>query len=328
MGVDAFNTRRDFTDFSERRLGFGVSTGYPFRNLNVPFFGPPKADLSKGSDELASAPPITMWDYMRGGMSYELTHENIGGISSNAPSEIKDEKGSSLTSSMTPSVSYDSRDHFFSPTEGTKSAFSVKFAGLGGDTRFIKSDVSARWHYPLLKDPNWGGAYVLALGGTLGYGFGFAQNDLPLFERYFIGGINSVRGFTDRSIGPRTSPSCIGSAGTNKSVPSAGCDSLNNSNETFTKVNGDVIGGDKAAVFNTELLFPIAEQYGLRGVAFFDMGDAFNNGFSFSDFRRSVGVGARWMSPFGPLRVELGFPLNKKPNDETSVLGFSIGSQP
>jgi outer membrane protein insertion porin family len=169
---------------------------------------------------------------------------------------------------------------------------------------------------------------VLALGGTLGYGFGFAQNDLPLFERYFIGGINSVRGFTDRSIGPRTSPSCIGSAGTNKSVPSAGCDSLNNSNETFTKVNGDVIGGDKAAVFNTELLFPIAEQYGLRGVAFFDMGDAFNNGFSFSDFRRSVGVGARWMSPFGPLRVELGFPLNKKPNDETSVLGFSIGSQP
>ena len=79
---------------------------------------------------------------------------------------------------------------------------------------------------------------------------------------------------------------------------------------------------------NVELLFPIMEQYGLRGVAFFDMGNAFTNGINFGDMRRSVGAGARWMSPFGPLRVELGFPLNKKPGDETSVLGFSIGSQP
>jgi outer membrane protein insertion porin family len=90
----------------------------------------------------------------------------------------------------------------------------------------------------------------------------------------------------------------------------------------------DVIGGEKAMVLNTELLFPIMEQYGLRGVAFFDMGSAFGESFSFSELRRSVGAGVRWMSPFGPLRVELGFPLAKKSGDETSVLGFSIGSQP
>jgi outer membrane protein insertion porin family len=70
------------------------------------------------------------------------------------------------------------------------------------------------------------------------------------------------------------------------------------------------------------------EQYGLRGVAFFDMGSSFSDSFSFNDLRRSVGAGVRWMSPFGPLRVELGFPLSKQPHDETSVLGFSIGSQP
>ncbi len=328
LGADGFNTRRDFTDFTEKKLGFDVRTSYPLKDLNVPFFGPPKVDLSKGSDELASNEPITMWDYLRGGMAYELTHEDIGSIDSSAPLDIQQQKGTSLTSSMTPSLSYDSTDHFFAPTEGTKSNFSVKFAGLGGDTRFIKSDLSARWYYPLLKDPNWGGAYVLGLGGSMGYGFGFGQKDLPLFERYFIGGINSVRGFSDRSIGPRVSDSCIGTSGSNKPVPAAGCDSLNTSDETFTKTSGDVIGGNKAAVFNTEFLFPIAEQYGLRGVAFFDMGDAFTNGFSFSDVRRSVGVGARWMSPFGPLRVELGFPINKKPGDETSVLGFSIGNQP
>ena len=345
-GFDAFNTRRDYTDFNERKLGFDVRTSYPLKNLNLPLFGAPKADLSKGSDELASAPPITMWDYMRGGMSYELTHDDIGGVSKNASDEIKKEEGTSLTSSVSPSLSYDSRDHFFFPTEGTKSAFTTKFAGLGGDTRFIKADLSARWHYPLLKDPNWGGAYVLALGGSVGSGLGLGQGDLPLFERYFIGGINSVRGFADRSIAPRTDPVCVSSVKSflnvknipGKKLSSANCKSqdttytdpvtLKTVNETFTYSSGDIIGGNSSAVFNTELLFPIAEQYGLRGVAFFDVGNAWNGGFNLSDFRRSVGVGARWLSPFGPLRVELGFPLSKQPHDETSILGFSIGSQP
>ncbi|HBA40152.1 MAG TPA: outer membrane protein assembly factor BamA, partial [Deltaproteobacteria bacterium] len=97
------------------------------------------------------------------------------------------------------------------------------------------------------------------------------------------------------------------------------------------KEDGDVIGGDKLAVLSAEMLFPIMEQYGLRGVAFFDMGQAFrksDNLFDFAEFRRSIGVGGRWLSPFGPLRVELGFPLNKKSGDDTSVVGFSLGNQP
>ena len=120
-----------------------------------------------------------------------------------------------------------------------------------------------------------------------------------------------MRGFADRSLGPRESV----------------CDRDRDTGEPC-RGGTDVVGGDKAAVFNAELLFPVAEQYGLRGVAFFDMGNAFSDGFSFGELRRSVGVGGRWLSPFGPLRVELGFPLNKKPTDDTSVIGFSIGSQP
>jgi outer membrane protein insertion porin family len=239
---------------------------------------------------------------MRGGVSYSLTRDKISKISETASQQIKDEAGTSLTSAVTPNISYDSRDHFFAPTEGTKFSLALKTAGLGGDTEFIKPDLSARWHFPLLKDPNWGGAYVFALGGSLGYG-----NNLPLFERYFIGGINSVRGFAERSIAPR--------------APS-GCDASGN-NCTGT----EVIGGDKAAVLNAEILFPIYEQYGLRGVTFFDVGNAFNS-FNLNEFRRSVGFGVRWLSPFGPIRVELGFPMNKQPGDDTSVIGFSIGSQP
>ena len=322
LGVEAYNTKRDYIDFNERKIGFGVNTSYPMKYFRMPFFGADPAD-TPGSDVLAGNEPMTMWDYMRGGVSYDLTRDKIGGVdSSSAPDSIKSEEGTSLTSAVTPGVTYDSRDHFFAPTEGTKSAFSVKLAGLGGDTRFIKSDLSARWHYPLLKDPNWGGAYVLALGGSLGYGIGLSRNnngqkDLPLFERYFLGGINSIRGFTERSIGPRVPSGCVLS------------DPLDPS--SAKTCNGtDVVGGDKAVVMNTELLFPIMEQYGVRGVAFFDIGDSFGGSqkFSFNDMRRSVGAGVRWMSPFGPLRVELGFPIHKMPHDETSVLGFSLGSQP
>jgi outer membrane protein insertion porin family len=303
LGLTAFNTEQDYPDFDERKLGMAVTTSYPLRGFRVPFWGTRTNEVAKGSDELTRDAPLTIWDYMRVSMGYEFTKDKIGNIESGAPASIEDAKGSSLTSAIIPGFTYDSRDHFFNPTEGAKSLFAVKLAGLGGDSRFVKNDLGARWYYPLLKDPNWGGAYVLALGGAIGYGVGYAKgsgsgHDLPLFERYFPGGINSVRGFADRSLGP--------------------------------KENGDVVGGDKQAIMNVELLFPIAEQYGLRGLAFFDMGQAFasSQSISWGEFRRSVGFGARWISPFGPLRVELGFPLNKKPGDDTSVLGFSAGNLP
>jgi len=316
LGFDAFNTEREFNDFEERKLGFGVNTSYPMKDARLPFWGRLKKGSAIGSDELASSSAPTVWDYMRGGMGYELTRESIKSVEATAPTAIQDEKGTSLTSAVRPNLTYDSRDHFFNPTEGTKSSFAVKFAGLGGDNRFIKSDLSGRWHYPLLKDPNWGGAYVLGLGGSLGYGLGLVERnngkkDLPLFERYFLGGINSVRGFAERSLGPREPSDC------DASTPPV-CSST------------EVVGGDRAMVLSAELMFPIMEELGLRGVAFFDTGNSFGGSekFSIANFRRSAGFGARWMSPFGPLRVELGFPLNKQSGDDTSVIGFSIGSQP
>ena len=314
LGIDAFNTTREYNAYDESRLGFAVNTSYPLKYASLPFFGANKRTRSLGSDELPENAPPTIWDFMRGGVSYELTRETIDKIDAGAAQSIKDQEGTSLTSAVTPGITYDSRDHFFNPTEGAKSAFLVKTAGLGGDNRFMKTDLIGRWYYPLLRDPNWGGAYVLSLGGGLGYGIGFGQtsdgNELPLFERFFLGGMNSVRGFAERSIGPRAT-SCV---------------TDDEDTATCTQTN-DVIGGDKSAFFSAEILFPILEQYGLRGVAFFDMGNAFNGSISLSDFRRSVGIGGRWMSPFGPLRVELGFPLSKQPGDDTSVIGFSIGSQ-
>lgn len=311
FGVDGYNTKSEYSDFDSRKIGVGMRTSYPLKRMTFPFFKP----SAKDSGAYEGAPqPVSLLDYMRAGMSYDLTQDKISKIDSDAPPSIQGEKGTSWTSSMTPNLSYDSRDHFFAPTEGTVSGLSVKFAGLGGDNRFIKADARARWYYSFLKDPNWGGTYTLALGGTLGYGVRLTERadgekNLPLFERYFTGGINSVRGFKERSLGPKEQ-------GCDSSIPPVCTD--------------EGVGGDKLAVLNVELMFPVAEKYGIQGVTFFDMGQAFgySESMSFGQFRRSVGVGARWLSPFGPLRVELGFPLNKQSGDETSVLGFSLGGQP
>lgn len=300
VGVDAFNTQREFNDFDQRRTGFGVRTSYPLKRLGLPFLRQLDGNPDYERPHYVYHPLI---EHSRGGMGYELTREKISGVSSTATAAIRDEKGTSWTSSLTPNLTYDSRDHFFNPTEGASSDLAVKIAGLGGDNHFLKTDARGRWYYSFLKDPRWGGTYTLALGGAFGYGVGFekrpnGKKNLPLFERYFPGGMNSVRGFAERSLGP--------------------------------KEGNDVVGGDKQAVLNVEVMFPVLEQYGLRGVAFFDMGQAFASSepFDLGEFRRSLGVGARWLSPFGPLRVEFGFPLNKKSGDDTSVVGFSLGGQP
>ena len=135
-------------------------------------------------------------------------------------------------------------------------------AGLGGDSRFIKTDMSARWYYPLLKDPKWGGAYVLALGGSLGYGSALTvtrlNNDLPLFERYFLGGINSIRGFQRTKYWRRAHRRTAMQMATTVPVPRLPA----------------VI---KRWCSMPRSCFPCMEQYGLRGVAFFDVGNSFNS---------------------------------------------------
>lgn len=328
LGFDIFNTSRQLTDFESRKTGFGVRTGYPLNRLDLPFLGKSSNGVN-GTAGLVADGRSSYLDYMRGGVGYEFVQSKIGNISGSGiviQDPFKNDKGSSLTSSISPSLSYDSRDHFFNPSEGNNSNLTFKFAGLGGDSRFLKTDFGERWYYSFLKDPNWGGTYTLALGGTLGFGVGFgggqsSGSDLPLFDRYFAGGMSTVHGFKDRSISPREKRV------TCKKVATGGTDIADDCASGFNEHSDFVlVGGDKMAVLNAEIVFPLAEQYGIRGVAFFDMGQAFNS-FAFGDFRRSIGAGVRWLSPFGPLRVELGFPINKKPGDETSIIGFSFGNQ-
>jgi outer membrane protein insertion porin family len=289
-GVSLFNWELIFDEFTRGGTGGSIRTLYPFSAL--------------GWDRLG---PFSLVD-TRFGLEYRLEEAEISDVSQNAATVIQTEQGSSLTSAIIPRLFRDTRNHPFDPTTGSLQDLSFELAGLGGQSKFIKAEARTRWYYPFYQSPTFG-TFVFSTGTTLGYGLGYGdQRELPLFERYFPGGINSVRGFRILSLGPRNTVS----------------------NSYGQEVNNDPVGGSQQLIFNEEIIFPIVESLGLKGVAFFDAGNAFSaaHGIDFGEMRMAVGPGLRWLSPIGPLRIELGFPLNPRVGDDEQTVMFSFGGPP
>ncbi|MCB0360951.1 MAG: BamA/TamA family outer membrane protein, partial [Bdellovibrionales bacterium] len=119
----------------------------------------------------------------------------------------------------------------------------------------------------------------------------------PLFKRFFPGGINSVRGYDSRELGPKDE-------------------------------QGNEYGGSKQLVANFELLFPLIPQMGLQGVVFYDAGQAFDDDvqIEIGDLRQAVGWGVRWRSPLAPIRIEIGYPIDRESGESSVVTNFSFGS--
>ncbi|MFQ5665737.1 MAG: BamA/TamA family outer membrane protein, partial [Candidatus Binatia bacterium] len=242
------------------------------------------------------------------GVSYRLENVKITDVDRTAATVIRTEQsGARVTSSLTPRLFRDTRNHPFDPTAGSMQDLSLELAGLGGANKFFKAEANARWYYPFWKSPSLG-TFVLSVGGSLAYGRGYGgRRDLPLFERFFPGGINSIRGFRILSLGPR-----------NDVVDQLG-----------RVVRRDPVGGSQQLIFNNEIIFPILQSLGLKGVTFLDAGNAFSakEGINLGDMRLSVGGGVRWQSPLGPLRIELGFPLNARSGDDRQTIMFSFGGR-
>ena len=301
LGFDVFHTTAEFASWTNRRSGFATRISAPIRYVRLPYFGR-RADVYR-TEGLDTEPGFSILDHLHGGIGYTLFRSNITDVGDDAPSSI--EAGKSLTSAVTPRLSYDTRNHFFVPTEGTRSVTSLKLAGLGGDNRFMRSDASLSWYYPVFKNFEWGEKFALMLGGRVGYGASWTDRELPLFERYFAGGINSVRGYEYRTLGPRECP---------EDTPD--CD------------DPEVIGGNKQLILKTELHFPILGQWGFRGSVFLDQGQAFgpSQNIRLEDLKRSLGLAMQWQSPIGPVKLSWAFPLNADPSDHKEVLGFAFGA--
>jgi outer membrane protein insertion porin family len=305
LGLDAYNWELQFDEFTRGGTGGGVRTLYPFTAL--------------GWNSLWG---VSLVD-TRFGLDYRLEQAKITDVSRRAASVIRAEQGTSLTSSITPRIYRDTRNHPFDPTEGSLQDFSFEIAALGGSSRFIKAESRTRWYYPFWKSPRFG-IFTFSTGWTFGYGFGLgSQRELPLFERYFPGGINSVRGYRVRSLGPQVP---VFSQNTEQNDH---C-SLAEPNKCGELIRRDQVGGSQQLVFNNEVIFPIVQALGLKGVFFFDAGQAFSvaQGIQFNDMRMAAGAGIRWLSPIGPLRIEVGFPLNPRVGDSTQAVLFSFGGPP
>jgi len=236
-----------------------------------------------------------------------------------------------FTSSLRPALTYDTRDNRLFPKSGVYLRGSVELASpyFASDNEFIRYNATGHFYYPV------GAGFVIKLNTSAGYVTSPRAQGVPIFARYFLGGIFDVRGFRLRTIGPR--------------LPLAR--SLDPNASPIT--NGANIGGNLMYYQNLELEIPIIEKVGVRGVIFTDAGNAWNTEAlycnaargqteggqgvygvtdpcftlsSLGKLRTSYGFGIRWFSPLGPLRFEWGFPIKPLPFEEKSVFEFTIGN--
>jgi outer membrane protein insertion porin family len=225
------------------------------------------------------------------------------------------------TSSVRGTFGWDSRDNRLIPTEGWHATAFAEYAGriTGSENQFVRWGGFARRYHRL------GGPFVLRLNGELGVTTSLDGRGVPLSERYLLGGITDLRGYATRSLGPHLAAQHPGDVG-------HALDPLQ-------------LGGNLQVIGNAEIEFPLVKKLGLSGVAFFDLGNAYNLEGRFcsstssagSDacvppsgmlggLRKSVGFGVRWLSPIGPLRLEWGIPLDLKRGEKPAGLEFTIGT--
>ncbi len=219
---------------------------------------------------------------------------DIYDIDDDASKYIKEQRGKTETHSISPAIIWNSLNNAADPTAGNKSQIYVDFAGnfLGGDANFVKFGGETSQFIPIF-----GENLVFMLHGEIGYIMPTKSGEkIPIDERFRLGGINSVRGFDYGSISPKDE-------------------------------DGYEYGGDKYFQVNAELIFPLKKDIKLKGVVFFDMGQAYSEHEPFFsvDFRKSAGVGLRWLTPMGPFRLEWGYKLDKRDGEAPYKFEFSIG---
>jgi outer membrane protein insertion porin family len=234
----------------------------------------------------------------------EDKYARIGGIEGFTPVPIERYQDSGITSSLRLSLSWDTRNNRLTPTEGFYHSISGEQASprLGSESSFSRFILNNRWYVPLKWD------LVLRLNSTLGYITSGDAKGIPIYERFYVGGIFSVRGFQRNSLSPNISTA--------------------SSMDPFGALAAFPVGGTREAIFNAELEIPIVQAMRITAVLFLDAGNAYAESDSILDqgLRTSWGFGVRWWSQMGPLRFEWGFPFNPRKGEDPMVFEFTIGS--
>ena len=274
----------------------GIARGFDVyqRDLNT-------ASLNTGSFNSKSSGvgvrfgvPVTEYDGLNFGLGVERT---ALGLDSFSPQRYIDYVNTFGTKSDTfrgsLGFSRDTRDSIYFPRNGYLIEAGAEMGLPGGDVKFYRFQSKAQYLRPI-----WG-PIVLNVNAEFGYANGYGGKPLPFFKNFYAGGVDSVRGFEQSSLGPKDT-------------------------------NGDFIGGNRRIVGNFEVLFPMPGVKGDKSVrlsAFVDVGNVFgpNEKMRLSDLRSSVGIGVSWFSPVGPLKFSLAKPIRQKPEDKVERFQFLLG---
>ena len=238
--------------------------------------------------------PVTELDTVYLGMNAERTRIKPGTNIPAAYLAYANEYGYTSTSfPFTLGWSRDSRDSALAPNSGRYQRLMGEL-GLFGDARYVKGNYQYQQYVPLSKQ------YTLAFNGEVGWGKGLGGRSYPVFKNFYSGGLGSVRGYEQSTLGPRD-------------------------------VTGAFIGGTRKFTLNTEFIMPFpgaGNDRTLRLFGFVDVGALYGEGEKISGdrLRYSTGIGFSWISPLGPLRFAFAVPLRKKPGDRIERFQFQIGT--
>ncbi len=278
LGADVYRSERNYTDYSRRLTGGDIKAGYPFTD-NFGTFWMYKYEIK---------------DIYSPSWAYMINHYGsapLGYFDMYVPADpVYYPLGTTTTSAIYASLNYNNTDYRLDPNSGLISTFSVEYAGLGGNNKYVREILDNNYYYPLWWK-------LVASAKVVIGGVQRAGKPIPIDEKFYLGGIGSVRGYAARTISPIE--------------------------------NGVYVGGDKEIFGNIEIKFPILPEYGIKGVTFFDYGNAYNGNNPLpSTIYTSYGAGIRWASPVGPLRLEYGIPINYRQGIDTKSgrFEFAIGS--
>lgn len=293
--IDLYRSQLAYTGFERNSFGGALTAGY---ELSGAF----KGKLATAFEDFRIFATYTL-------EQVEVTANGASG------QLLKNQFQSGRTSSMRLSFNWDKRDNRLFPTEGHLESASAEFASslFGSENLFQRFRAIERFYRPL------GYGLVFKVNLSAGYIRSTDPINRPvaISEKFFAGGINSIRGYVLRTISPTKKVAA-------SLEPTAGTFDL-------------TVGGNKELITNWEVEFPLFEGAGVRGVAFYDAGNVFGETENFFQSSQrggdlplglfhSAGIGLRWFSPLGPLRFEVGFPLTRRAQDEAYLFEFTIGN--
>ncbi|KAF0224764.1 MAG: outer membrane [Rhodospirillaceae bacterium] len=296
LGTRRTSAELSFTEpyFLDRKL----SAGFDIFGLNRKLQSESSYDHNTMGAAVRSGYYIN--DNLRQDLKYLLKRDQVENVDDDASLFVREQMGTTTTSSIQQSLTWDYRDSRLEPTEGYFIRINNELAGLGGTQKWIRNNISGAQYFMLDEQ------VVLGVSGTAGIISGFGDEKVRITERYYLGG-DTLRGFANAGVSPRD------------------------------KGSDDALGGMWQATGSVQVKFPLGlpEELGFSGQAFTDFGsigstEDYANSSSIdqaSSLRASVGVGISWKSPMGPVALDLAVPVMKESFDEDEFFHFNFGTR-